>query len=316
MLQTQFGRWTVVGDPVITDRGERKWLCRCACGEERFVLERSLKYGNSVSCGCLRKEKVAENRSQDLTGRVFGQLTVVQKAQPKENRRGVWWLCKCACGADYEVPGTLLITGRRTRCPGKFHEKNYAYVDISGQQFGRLTALYPTGEHDKSGSLMWHCICECGNEAEFSYNSLKYTNLKSCGCQKKEHNENLRSYLTHVAGTSMDLLKSKKLPVNNTTGSKGVYWIRGKYVAKIVFQKKPYYLGAYDSIEDAIQARKEAEKLLFEDVTEHYTHWKEKADSDPSWAQDNPVEIFVSQDQDKRLRVTLLPVMQNQRLVP
>ena len=48
----------------------------------------------------------------------------------------------------------------------------------------------------------------------------------------------------------MDALKSKKVPTDNTTGYKGVYLIRGKYVAKIVFQKKQYFLGTYENIED------------------------------------------------------------------
>lgn len=42
-------RWTIIGDYIITERGERKWLCRCHCGTERYVLERSLLYGGSKS---------------------------------------------------------------------------------------------------------------------------------------------------------------------------------------------------------------------------------------------------------------------------
>jgi len=34
-----YGRWTVLGDMQRTARGERKWLCRCACGAERYVLD-------------------------------------------------------------------------------------------------------------------------------------------------------------------------------------------------------------------------------------------------------------------------------------
>ena len=48
----------------------------------------------------------------------------------------------------------------------------------------------------------------------------------------------MQTFLTHVAGTSVDMLKSKKIPTDNTTGYKGVYLIRGKYVAKIVFQNE------------------------------------------------------------------------------
>lgn len=113
---------------------------------------------------------------------------------------------------------------------------------------------------------------------------LKYTKTKSCGCQKKEHDQKLKTFLTHVAGTSVDMLKSKKIPADNTSGYKGVYIIRGKYVAKIVFQNKAYYLGTYDDIQDAVIARKEAEEVLFDRVAEHYQKWKccaEKIQSGP-----------------------------------
>lgn len=301
----RIGRWTVLGEYELTGRNERKWLCRCDCGTERYVLERSLLYGGSVSCGCLRKERALETNSPDLTGRQFGELTVIRKVENTKHN-STHRLCKCSCGADYVVQGSLLVTGKRTRCSSKVHEKNYAYVDITGQRFGRLVALYPSKRYDKSGSVVWHCKCDCGNEVDVPYNTLVYTNQKSCGCQKKEHDQKLKTFLTHVAGTSVDMLKSKKIPTDNTTGYKGVYLIRGKYVAKIVFQKKQYFLGTYENIEDAAEARKEAEEVLFDCVAEHYQKWKEFADADPEWAALNPVQVIVNQS-DKKLNVTLLP---------
>lgn len=304
----RIGRWTVLGEYELTGRNERKWLCRCDCGTERYVLERSLLYGGSESCGCLRKERALEINSPDLTGQQFGELKVIQKVENTKHN-STQWLCKCSCGADYVVQGSLLVTGRRTRCPSKVHEKNYAYVDITGQRFERLVAQYPSKRYDKSGSVIWHCKCDCGNEIDVPYNSLVYCNQKSCGCQKKEHDQKLQTFLTHVAGTSVDMLKSKKIPTDNTTGYKGVYLIRGKYVAKIVFQKKQYFLGTYDNIEDAAEARKEAEEVLFDGVAEHYQKWKEYADADPDWAEQNPIQIIVNQ-QDRKLNVALLPDLQ------
>lgn len=303
----QFGRWTVLDDCICTEKGERKWLCHCACGTKRYVLERSLLCNGSVSCGCLRKERAAQALSLDLTGKQFGELTVIQKIK-KEHRHGTWWLCQCSCGETYEVMGSLLVTGKRTHCSGKSHKRNYAYVDITGQKFGRLTALTPSGKRcDKKGSVIWKCRCECGNEVEISYNHLMYTNLKSCGCQKKEHSQKLNGFLTHVAGTSVDILKSKKVPTDNTTGYKGVYLIRGKYVAKIVFQKKAYYLGNFDRIEDAVLARKDAEELLFDGVAEYYEKWKALAQKNPGWGEEHPIEVTVTQKADKTLSVLILP---------
>ena len=57
--------------------------------------------------------------------------------------------------------------------------------------------------------------------------------LLAAGGEECRHNRKVS-----VDGTSIDAIRSKKVPKDNTTGYKGVYLIRGKYVAKIVFQKK------------------------------------------------------------------------------
>jgi len=308
MVGAKIGRWTVLNSYLKTARGEKKWLCRCECGTERYVLERSLRHGGSLSCGCLRKEEAEKSVSYDLTGEKFGQLTVIKKADNQRENGGVWWTCLCECGEQCDVSASLLVTGRKTHCGGKAHPKNYASSDITGQRFHRLVAMYPQKERDAKGFVIWRCKCDCGNEVDVSLNSLLYGNMRSCGCQKKEHNQKLKTTLTHVAGTSIDMLRSKKVPTDNTTGYRGVYFIRGKYVAKIVFRKKAYYLGTFDSIEEAAEARKEAEKVVFDSVAQHYAQWNEKAKKNPSWGRANPIQIFIHQDDStKRMHAVLLP---------
>ena len=303
------GRLTITSEYIKNDKGEKKYLCRCDCGNEKYILERTLRYGGATSCGCLRRENAYKAVSHDLTGKVFGELTVLHKADHQRKNGGVWWTCRCSCGNLYDVPGSLLVTGRRTDCGRRNHEKNYATSNIEGQKFNQLTVLYPTKERDNKGSVIWHCRCDCGNEIDVSYNVLVYSNVQSCGCRKKEHDEKLSTYLTHIAGTSLDMVKSKKVPTDNTTGYKGVYLIKGKYVAKIVFQKKQYYLGAFDQIEDAAEARKEAETTLFDGFADYYARYEEKAAADPAWAADNPISVFVDKRQDNTIAVNFHPIL-------
>lgn len=303
----RIGRWTVLDKSTTTSSGEKKWLCRCECGTERYVLERTLLYGGSESCGCLRKERTREAVSHNLTGQVFGELTVLGRSEHQPKNGGIWWHCSCACGNTYDVSGTLLVNGKRTHCPDRCHERNYALADITGQKFRMLTALYPTEQRDAKGSVIWHCRCDCGNEVDVSYNSLMYTHIQSCGCKKKEHDQELGGFLTHIAGTSMEMLKSKKIPTNNTTGTKGVYLIRGKYVAKIVLQKKAYYLGTYNTLEEAAEARRKGEELLHSGTVDYYARWKALADADPEWAEENPISIRVERDTYGELKVRFEP---------
>jgi len=300
------GRWTVLEERKI-ENGAAKWLCRCQCGTTRYVMERSLLYGGSQSCGCLRKELAAQAGFTDLTGKTFGELTVLRQVENTGKKRGRLWLCQCSCGEEYAVLSTLLTNGYRTHCPGKAHRRNYAYSDITGQKFECLTALYVSEKRRSNRSVTWHCRCDCGNEIDVPYNNLVHSNMRSCGCRKKAHDQKLKELLTHVDGTSMDMIRSKKIPSDNTTGCRGVYLIKGKYVAKIVFQKKAYYLGSYDSMEQAAKVRRDAEAQLFDSVTLFYEKWKQQAAEDPVWAAANPVRITVSKDGASDLIVDCRP---------
>jgi hypothetical protein len=64
LVGQQFGRWTVLAlHPERVRYGKHTvqplWLCRCTCGSERRVLGYVLRWGQSRSCGCLRREKSA-----------------------------------------------------------------------------------------------------------------------------------------------------------------------------------------------------------------------------------------------------------------
>ena len=54
-------------------------------------------------------------------------------------------------------------------------------VDITGEKYGRLTAIRPT-EKRQNGKVVWLCECECGNETLVTSNRLRSGNTSSCGC--------------------------------------------------------------------------------------------------------------------------------------
>jgi ribosomal protein L13 len=57
--------------------------------------------------------------------------------------------------------------------------------DITGQRFGKLVALRPTGEV-RNGKYVWECQCDCGNITYVVGVSLQRNNTKSCGCLRRE----------------------------------------------------------------------------------------------------------------------------------
>lgn len=61
-----------------------------------------------------------------------------------------------------------------------------AFIDISGQQFGRLTVIRRAAENTKRRKPKWVCRCVCGALKAIDGTSLRYGLTRSCGCLTKE----------------------------------------------------------------------------------------------------------------------------------
>jgi hypothetical protein len=60
--------------------------------------------------------------------------------------------------------------------------------DLTNKKFGRLTALSPTEER-RNSSIVWDCICDCGNHHKVTARVLFNSPYKmSCGCIQREKN--------------------------------------------------------------------------------------------------------------------------------
>lgn len=55
--------------------------------------------------------------------------------------------------------------------------------DITGQKFGQLTAVRPTGRTCKFGSRIWEFKCYCGKRKEMTTRRLREGETH-CGCLK------------------------------------------------------------------------------------------------------------------------------------
>ncbi len=77
----------------------------------------------------------------------------------------------------------------RVRSVLKFHamdgRRRARFVDITGQTFGRLTAMWASGR-TTCGRVHWLCACECGQYCIVRASSLKNSHTISCGCYHSE----------------------------------------------------------------------------------------------------------------------------------
>lgn len=53
---------------------------------------------------------------EDLTGRTYGEWTVVRRGQAVPTIKETMWTCRCSCGAESDVPKSNLARGRSTKC--------------------------------------------------------------------------------------------------------------------------------------------------------------------------------------------------------
>jgi hypothetical protein len=115
----KFGRLTVIERDENKKSGRICWKCKCDCGNETVVVGKNLQKGTTKSCGCLKIEK-SKGRLIDLTGTKFGRLTVIERAE-NDKRGQPFWKCKCDCGNETTVNGSLLRRGDSQSC-GCYHK--------------------------------------------------------------------------------------------------------------------------------------------------------------------------------------------------
>ncbi len=149
------------------------------------------------------------SRKIDLTGQVFGSLTVIREAAypPGGEAR---WVCFCsACGKpEHIVRGSLLRSGHTKSCGCLIGQAE----DLTGQRFGRLEVLRRSEApltreltEQTTRSAWWWCHCDCGNEKAISAQALKTGGAKSCGCLQKQ-----RAVETHTGHATYESDPAKR----------------------------------------------------------------------------------------------------------
>lgn len=143
-------------------------------------------------------------------------------------------------------------------------------LDLTGQRFGRLTAI--ARAENINGRTAWLCRCDCGRQAVVKTQHLRSGCTISCGCAIPPVGPEGGLNLTYIDGTCVEMLRARTVRRNNTSGVPGVDWLKSKHAwrAAICFKGRRYYLGCYHSFEEAVAARKKAEASLHDDFLKAY----------------------------------------------
>jgi len=227
---------------------------------------------------------------KDLSGQKFGRLTILYRAEDYVSPKGrhcTKWHCRCDCGNECDVRSDGLCIGRVQSC-GCYQEdrtseanKRYNTYDLSndygiGYTLKGEPFYFDLEDYDLIKDYCWGYdghgyVITHKKENKHNY-TIQMHNLVM-GCIDVDHiggikHDNRKSNLRAPNGKySFDTYNhmNRRIGSNNTSGHTGVCWRkeRNKWTARIVLNYKTIHLGVFDSYEDAVKAREEAEEKYF-----------------------------------------------------
>jgi hypothetical protein len=174
ILNQRFGKLVVLSFAGYEDFGPRSdgtgrkslstWICVCDCGQESKQIGGQLTSAKTKSCG--QCNSYGTNFSgEDLTGRVFGTYTVLDRAisaSPRwKNSRS--WNCRCECGKQIALQSSQLLLAQYPGC-------KTCKANKLPQGRGKLTPV----KRVTSTTFVWRC--ECGGEI------TSKPGPNNCGC--------------------------------------------------------------------------------------------------------------------------------------
>jgi len=228
---------------------------------------------------------------EDLTGRVFGRLTVLSRAEDyirPSGQRSAQWLCECSCDNKTRkiIVGTSLTSKKSpTRSCGCIQKEKAAKAQIKSNTYD-LSGEYGIGFTSNTNNEFYFDLCRydeikdycwCERKQKDGYVSLfawskdrhrmiKMTDL--LGYKDYDHInrnplDNRDCNLRAVSKTENRRNHSKYN--TNTSGFTGVSWNknRQRWRSYIIVDYKQIDLGLYNDLNDAVVARLEAELKYF-----------------------------------------------------
>lgn len=130
----RFGRLIVIERRGSDKHHNALWLCKCDCGEECIVNGKALRHGDTRSCGCLH--------SEDLVGKRFGRLLVIEELPERGTDRRIIYRCLCDCGNVTNVTAADLRSGHTRSCGCLMRETSKATLTTHGESKTRLYTVW------------------------------------------------------------------------------------------------------------------------------------------------------------------------------
>lgn len=214
---------------------------------------------------------MAKVNFKDLTGKIFGKLTVINYAGQDKYHRSLWE-CKCECGAKIITKSKYLLSGAKTTCGKReclISKNTYEQIKdtIIIHMSNNRIAYIDKADFEKAKPYTWsvnsngYAVATLNHKRVYLHRVI--TNIPE-GKEIDHINHNRLDNRSNNLRICSQFENGKNVGKHNcrqaTSIYKGVYLHTQckKYCAQIRCGNKRYSLGLYDNEKDAARAYNEA----------------------------------------------------------
>lgn len=147
------------------------------CGEKFDTYVDNIKRGTTRSCGCYHKMKVSQDKTDDISGKIYNYVEVIERAGSINNKAA--WKCRCLkCGTEFTTTGDDLKRNNVKSCGCLRKEGKNNFKDRTGDIVNGIKFIEYTGANS-----IWLCQCHCGKPFKCDANNITSGHTTSCGCR-------------------------------------------------------------------------------------------------------------------------------------